>query len=143
MSTAKPIDLKSLCGQTYRIQHDPASIHEPGGRKDPWLYVIPCRRGHIYPHSASKLALWWESTARMDFRYPFLTLCQDGDEEKTYLFNPEDLPKAAGLAGARRRRRLSRMQREAATLRLQPFQKTRRARGGGGSDDSHVAEYGT
>jgi len=31
-----PIDLKALCGPTYRIAYDPAATHEPGGRGDPW-----------------------------------------------------------------------------------------------------------
>jgi hypothetical protein len=51
----QPIDLKARYGDTYRIQHDPAAFHEPGGRKDPRLYVIPCRRGHIYVHSDTRL----------------------------------------------------------------------------------------
>jgi len=84
------IDLKAHYGQTYRIAHDPAAFHEPGGRKDPWLYIIPCRKGHILPHSDTELALWWESSARLDRVCPALRLYQDGDEEKVYLFDPAD-----------------------------------------------------
>lgn len=124
MAGNTPLDLRALYSDICRIGHDPAASHEPRGRKDPWLYVIPCRSGHIYPHSDSQLALWWESSARLEVRYTFLTLYQDGDEEKTYLFDPEHFPEVAKLAGARRRRTLDPAQREAAILRLQSFQKT-------------------
>jgi hypothetical protein len=56
-----PIDLKARFGHKYRIELDPAARHEPGSRKDLWYKIIPCRRGHIYVHSDTQLALWWVS----------------------------------------------------------------------------------
>jgi len=119
----KPIDLRKLAGTTYRLEHDESAFMEPGGRKDPWLYVIPCRKGHIYPHSDTLLALWWESTTRLDHKCPALELYQDGDDEKTYLFLPEDFEEVAKLAGAKRRRKgrtLSASERQKAIERLRP-----------------------
>jgi hypothetical protein len=116
-----PIDLKTRYGHTYRIQHDPAAFHEPGGRKDPWLYVIPCRKGHIYVHSGTQLALWWNSRKWLDPICPELELYQDGDEEKVYLFRPEDFEAVAKVAMPRRRRQgrpLSPVERQEAVQRL-------------------------
>jgi hypothetical protein len=85
--------------------------------------LIPCRRGHVCVHSGTRLALWWESSARLDMRCPYLTLYLDGDDEKVYLFAPEDFEAIAELAGARKRRTLDPAQREAAIPRQQAFQK--------------------
>jgi hypothetical protein len=99
-----PINLHELFGARFRIEHDPAAFHEPGGRKDPWLYIIPCRKGNIYVHSDTRLALWWESRKRLDLACPELELYQDGDLEKVYLFRPEDFEAVARVAMPRRRR---------------------------------------
>jgi hypothetical protein len=120
----KPIDLRDLAGSIYRLNHDESAFHEPGGRKNPWLFVIPCRKGHIYPHSDTHLALWWESTTRLDKSHPVLELYQDGDDEKVYLFKPEHFEKVARMAGAKKRRKLNPAQRQAAILRLRPYQKS-------------------
>ena len=88
-----PIDLRERFGSRYRIERDPAAKDEPGGRKDPWFYVIPCRKGHIYPHSFDRLALWWESSARLDRQCLALTLYPDGDDEKVYLVPPSGFPR--------------------------------------------------
>ena len=119
----KPTDLRELAGSIYRISHDPAAFHEPGGRKNPWLYIIPCRKGRIYPHSDTMLALWWESSARLDLKCSALTLYLDGDEEKDYLFAPGDFEEVAKVAQPKRRRRgrtLTEPERQKAIERLRP-----------------------
>jgi len=118
----KPRDLRELAGSTYRIELDPAASHEPGGRKNPWYFTIPCRNGHIYPQSDKLLALWWESSVRLDRQCPALTLYQDGDDEKTYLFAPEDFEEVAKVTHPKRRRRLTPSQRQKAIQRLRTFQ---------------------
>ncbi len=118
----KPINLKALFGHTYRISHDPAAYHEPGGRKDPWLYVIRCRKGEIYPHSDKLLALWWESSVRLDQKCPVLTLHLDGDDEKVYLFASEHFDEVAKVCHPKRKRRLTPSQRQKAIQRLRSFQ---------------------
>ena len=42
----KPIDLEVEFGRRWRIELDEAAN---GRRKDPWLFTIPCRNGHLYP----------------------------------------------------------------------------------------------
>ena len=118
----RPIDLRVCFGDRYRIKLDPAAFCEPGGRKNPWYFTIPCRNGHIYPHSDKLLALWWESSVRLDRQCPALTLYQDGDDEKTYLFNPEDFEEVAKIAHPKRKRRLTPSQRQNSIQRLRSFQ---------------------
>ena len=40
-----PIDLEVEFGRRWRIELDEAAN---GRRKDPWLFTIPCRNGHLY-----------------------------------------------------------------------------------------------
>ena len=42
----KPIDLEVEFGRRWRIELDEAAN---GRWKDPWLFTIPCRNGHLYP----------------------------------------------------------------------------------------------
>lgn len=120
----KPIDLRKQYGKTYRIEHDPAALHERAGKKNPWLFIIPCRKGHIFPHSNKHLALWWESSARLDVKTPALKLYQDGDGEKVYLFSPDDLDQIIPVAHpsrTRKGRKLSPEARKAAIARLKQY----------------------
>lgn len=41
-----PIDLEVEFGRRWRIELDEAA---GGRRKDPWLFTIPCRNGHLFP----------------------------------------------------------------------------------------------
>jgi hypothetical protein len=119
----KPIDLWDLYGHRCRIQRDPAALHEKGGRKDPWLYIIPSRKGHIFPHSDTKLALWWESAKYLDRICPHLELYQDGEDEKVYLFEPQHFDQVAKMVKPRKRRtgrKLTEDEKQAAALRLKP-----------------------
>jgi hypothetical protein len=56
-------DLKALFGAEYKITHDPVCYRDPKqphiqpeSKRDPWLYVLPCRYGTIYPHGQDTLA---------------------------------------------------------------------------------------
>jgi len=41
----KPLDLEVEFGRRWRIELDEAAN---GRRRDPWLFTIPCRNGHLY-----------------------------------------------------------------------------------------------
>jgi hypothetical protein len=41
-----PIDLEVEFGRRWRIELDEAAN---GRRKDPWLFTVPCRHGHLFP----------------------------------------------------------------------------------------------
>ena len=53
------INLKKRFGGRYRVEYE-ESYHADRGEnartEDPWLMVIPCQRGHIYPHGRDVLA---------------------------------------------------------------------------------------
>jgi hypothetical protein len=40
------VDLQAEFGRRWRIDLDPAAA---GRRKDPWLFTVPCRHGHLFP----------------------------------------------------------------------------------------------
>jgi len=47
------INLKELLGRRYRVTYEESyrADHGPGARTaDPWLMIVPCRYGHIFPH---------------------------------------------------------------------------------------------
>lgn len=73
------------------IQYDPAACHESGGRRDPWLYIIACRKGHMQAHSDTSLPQWWDSRKRLKLKCHAMNLYQDGDEGKSNLFNSDDI----------------------------------------------------
>lgn len=88
----QPINLKELFGNKYRIEHDPAAAYEQGGKRDPWLFIIPCKYGHIYPHSDKLLAVWIDgSNIRKRFMDAFPDLeCVNWSDtgEAIFLFPP-------------------------------------------------------
>ena len=53
------VNLRERFGKRYRITFDPSysSFNVPGEKLDPWMMVIRCRSGEIYPHGGSKLAV--------------------------------------------------------------------------------------
>ncbi len=110
-----PIDPKARLGDRYRIGQDEAADHETGGRHDPWLYTIPCRYGHIYPHSDRLLAVYCDRRGVLSkLRWiEGLIPHQIGDDEAIYLFEPERFDAVAAVVHPRRRRRLSEKHRAA------------------------------
>jgi hypothetical protein len=47
------IDLKERFGQRCRIRYEDTS--DRSRARDPWLAMIDCRHGHIYPHGGDQL----------------------------------------------------------------------------------------
>ena len=92
------------CGTGDRITLDPAA----GDRSnDPWMLTMPCRKGEIYPHGGDRLSV--EVTGRRIADrlavIPGVTLWQDGDREKCFLFPVELFPAVAEIVQPRRRRK--------------------------------------
>jgi len=117
--TSKCINLKEQFRKQYRIGHDPAAKHEPGGMADPWLYTIPCKYGEIYPYGGERLALHCQgSTMRQTIkrRFPKFEIQNWSDDgEATFLFHVDDFEKLAKLVRPKRkpgRRKLSDGERE-------------------------------
>ena len=101
----KPLNLKGLYGNQYRITYDPSAESEANGKNDPWMFVIPCQYGEIYPHSNKLLSI--RSISRVGQELPSLKILNDGDGEAVFLFPPEMMNKVARIVKPRKRRHLS------------------------------------
>lgn len=100
-------------GDSYKISFDPAA-ESWGGRKDPAMMQISCRRGTIYPHGGDMLAVevdYRRRTAKAVAELPGVRLHQDGDQEKTFLFPVELFGQVAAIGKPRKRRQLTEEQR--------------------------------
>jgi hypothetical protein len=104
------INLKERFGRRYRVQYEESFYAERGERAradDPWLQIIPCQRGHLYPWGPSTMAAATSTrgpTAHRLAAMPYTTIHQDGSDGITVLFPVAKLPEVAGIMGARRRR---------------------------------------
>jgi len=59
MPTPTCVNLRERYGRRYRVTYEPSyhPEHGPNARiHDPWLMIVPCRFGHIFPHGGSTLA---------------------------------------------------------------------------------------
>jgi hypothetical protein len=93
------IDLRERFGAKYRIGHDPA--RRPGESFDPWLLVIRCKNGEIYPFGGTTLAVDVEEGHRnIRKRLKGLPCCrvhQRGHDFACYLFDVEDFETVAQI----------------------------------------------
>ena len=119
------INLQERFGKRYRVGYEESYQAQYGKRSrrcDPWLMVIHCRYGHIYPFGGDLLAASVDGHAQIANRLRRLSCCrdyQDGDGgELTALFNVADLPEVAKILRPRRRRQLSDQQKKELTERL-------------------------
>lgn len=103
-------DLKKLAGKRYKTSYDPAAKLEPQGKKDPWLVVIPCLHGEIYPHSHDRLAFSSKirgGAAMAISRLRGARVEQDGQDGMNISFPVGMFEEVAQLARARKRRVMS------------------------------------
>ena len=110
-SVRKPVDLRKLFGDRYKIAVDESASCEPGGRKNPWYFQIPCKYGHVYPHSHQLLAYYCDSglvRGRLHREHPEIEVRQWSDiGEAVCLFQPEQFNVIAVYARPRRKRQLT------------------------------------
>ena len=124
----KCIDLKERFGRRYRIGYD-ESYHAEHGLNarihDPWLMIVVCKFGRIFPHGGTTLAASVDGYPKVAGRLRRLSCCrvhQDGDfGELTVVFHVADFPKVAKILRPRRRRQVSPRERE--RLRAMGFKK--------------------
>jgi hypothetical protein len=126
-------NLKELFGRRFKVQYEESYRADRGdGARavDPWLMILPCRYGHIFPHGGKTLAASVDghpNVAGVLRRLPCCRVHQDGDfGELTVLFDVADFAKVAKIIRPRRRRQVSPEQRE--RLRSMGFAKGSQAR---------------
>jgi hypothetical protein len=116
-----PIDIRAIAGNRYRVEWEQSRVARDD---DPWLLVIPCARGHIYPHSSELLGVATDSrSAGLALaKLPGVTVLQEGDDGFNLVFGPKLLPKVAKIVRPKRRRQLSAVQRDICRERLAKHQ---------------------
>lgn len=100
----KPLGLRTLAADRYRLTWDPAKQDE--GR-DSWLIRIPCRRGaFIAVHSDRLLSAFTKTRGMAEkmLAIPDVSAHQHGDVEAIVTFPPESLEAVAGMLQARVKR---------------------------------------
>jgi hypothetical protein len=118
----KCVYLLERFGDRFRVTWDPAYDPMRVREKDAWMMQLPCagRGVTIYPHGGNTLAV------EVDYRPGVcrqldalgLQLHQDGDGEKTYLFDVSRFDEVAAIVKPRKRKRLSPEQRAECAERL-------------------------
>jgi hypothetical protein len=127
------INLKERFGRRYRVSYEESYHAERGDgarAADPWLMIVPCRYGHVFPHGGTMLAASIDghpNVAGVLRRLPCCRVHQDGDNgELTVLFDVADFAKVARIMRPRRRRQVSPQERD--RLRAMGFPKGAQAR---------------
>lgn len=119
------IDLKDKYGHKYRVEHDESYRAERG--RDPWLLIIPCRHGHIYPYGGDLLGAATNCRGPVANRLkalPGVQVVQDGDDGINVTFRLEQFDVVAAVLKPRRRRRLSPEHKDKLVAAGAPFRKT-------------------
>src|SRR5262245_39309974 len=116
------VNLRETFGERFQIDHDEARRRGD----DPWLQVIPCRYGHIYPHGGNLLGIATKSRGRIAAslaRMEGVEVVQDGDDGINATFPIQLFPKVAALVKPYkvRGRTLSESERQESIRRLAPY----------------------
>lgn len=99
------IDLKLLSHRKYKVRLDESYEAEQGGKE--WYFQIPSRKKHhIYVHGENLLGvfIFGKHTRKKIQAIPGIKPHQIGDNEATFLFQPELLDQVAEAIGARKSR---------------------------------------
>jgi hypothetical protein len=107
----RPINLKELFKDRFRVTIDDSVIGEGGARSDPWNFIIPCRSGDIYPFSDQLLAFYCSARGirtRLHKEHSEIEVRNWSDNgEAIFLFRPDQIDLIVQYAKPRRKRRLS------------------------------------
>ena len=113
------INLKERFGGRFRVAYEESYFAERGDgarADDPWLMIVPCRYGHIFPHGGNLLAASVDGHPNVVSALRKLPCChvhQDGDfGELTVVFDVRDFAKVAKILRPRRRRQVSAVERD-------------------------------
>ena len=126
--TATCIDLKERFGERYRVVNEEshAAAYGPNARThDPWLLIIPCRHGHVFPWGGDRLAVSTRSRGPIANELAGLdctAVVQDGSDGYTMTFDMADFPAVAKIVKPRLRRQLSPEHKAKLLAASKPFQ---------------------
>ncbi len=121
------VNLKDRFGRRFKVEYEESYYDERTKHtlEDPWLMIVPCRYGHIFPHGGSLLAASVDGHPNVAGVLRRLRCCQvhqDGDfGELTVVFDVADFDKVAAIMKPRRRRQVSEEERERLRLMSAKF----------------------
>lgn len=101
------MDCVNLCadyGARYVVKFEES---RQGRERDPWLMVLPCKIGHVFPWGGSKLAASVDGYPRLAKRIaslPTARVHQDGDDGTTIVFDVAQFDAVAKIMRPKRRR---------------------------------------
>jgi hypothetical protein len=107
------INLRERFGDRYRVRHEESHHHQYGDHArvdDPWLQIIACRHGHIYPQGGKMLAASTNkrgSVAGALVRLECTTILQDGGDGVNVAFHVDHFDEVAAILKPRRKRQVS------------------------------------
>jgi hypothetical protein len=103
----KPIDLEVEFGRRWRIELDEAA---GGRRKDPWLFTIPCRNGHLFAAGPDLIGAATNRSGAIVRKLrtiPGVVVEADGDDGANVVFTRAALRHVARVMKPRSCRKLS------------------------------------
>jgi hypothetical protein len=107
------INLRERFGDRYRVGYEESYYAQYGEHArvdDPWLRIILCRHGHIYPQGGDMLAA---STSKRGpvagalVRLDCTTVLQDGSDGVNVAFHADHFEEVAAILKPRRKRQVS------------------------------------
>ena len=112
------INLKERFGEKLKVTYEESYEAERGPNawaEDPWMMIIPCKHGHIYPHGGDTLIVETEGHFRIKAAMGRLDCCQvhqDGDDFGSFRFDVADMAKVAQVVKPYRKRQISDAERQ-------------------------------
>lgn len=111
-------NLKALYGDRYKVKYEESYYAERGEGargEEPWLQLVACTNGHIFPWGRNLLAASMRIRGPISNRVkalPFTKIAQDGDDGSTYTFPADHFEAVAEIMVPKRRRQWTEEQRE-------------------------------
>ena len=125
--TAECINLKQQFGGRFKVAYEESYHAERGdnGRaEDPWLMVVLCQNGEIYPYGDDQLVASTKiagGVARVLKALTFTTLHKDGSDGVDVIFPADRFEDVAGIMKPRKRRRMTEEAKRQAAERLRKY----------------------
>lgn len=126
--TAECVNLKVRFGDRLKVTYEESYVAERGDHawaEDPWLMVIPCLHGEIYPYGDDQLVASTKvagGIAKMLKALPFTMLHREGSDGADVIFPVDRFMDVAEIMKPRRRRRMTEEAKQQMVERLRKYQ---------------------
>ncbi len=121
------INLKARFGARWKVKYEESYAAERGERAysaDPWLMIVACQYGEIYPHGGEMLGVSTKRRGPITKRIaelPFIKITQDGDDGINAIFHVKNIEEVVAIVKPRRRRQYTPEQKQALAERGAAF----------------------